>query len=780
MHVADASSGQSAHPHVRTGEDRQAHTRGDPLREEQLKKAKLYGGLAVGTVALGAIFKDGLSSGLKRFGGITNNISNVLSVPFSLLFPLLSLDNEAGGLRGEQSKDDLFTRMTYTMASLAFTPNTFGEPVIAATKSKAHMITTLLNLPHILYVFLTYTGGRTAAFITSLKKKFAKDEAMEHRYEQEFEALYKLGNLGSSQASITPLANQFVLGWQTIKDVLIGDFGSAWSRFKYEPISVLLGTCFNSWMFPFDYLAKIFDTTIRTAENVNQFENAFDRKNNVIWKFIINGLEKVRNNWHSASKDQNSATGKFLKFAREASKIEALICPPIGMVSVVTPAFNKFLRGEFWNKEAQDIGGVIGFLDKVFSTGAFVSHLYYTGVYATNVRLPQFATSSIFYICNLINKMKGIDLNDPRLADENYRKEVGYIEPTKIRDKIFEKDSGIIKSISDFGAKWLDYTELILHHHDTPHFINDRWVVDMDNKNRRFIDPATINKDKIVEKTEDKIVYIDSNTGKQTTAIKIKGNGTSRHIRNYSQTMAEEVCYTPVKEAFYRQIMDNEFYDKYIEFGGAPKEKNTKPNDIVWGKLLEWRKEKILQESEKYFRSYLKDSQLLQEDRIEELVRTDYWGEDLPENETSIRTEVEKLLDKEIKAAIRGTSEPKKLAIEGFKSKSWLELLTNPKDLLETLKFRFFHATNTWLPLWIQGFVKVIDYGKEGDPYWKRNIRAQELGIREGDIKQACDREYLPVASFAFQSLGKGLALLYNLSALVFKGQPLPSYNDEH
>ncbi|MBI3308288.1 MAG: hypothetical protein HYZ79_02845 [Candidatus Melainabacteria bacterium] len=747
----------------------------DPIREEQLKKIKLYGGGAIGALLVGGLFKDGLKAGFTRFADVTNGLSHLMAVPFSFLFPFLTLDNERGGLTGKQSKDDLLTRMTYTAASLAFTPNTWGEPLKSSTKSGAHMAATLLNLPHMAYVLLTYTGGRAMGFLTSLKKRFAKDRRNEYRYEQEFESLYKLGNLGSSQAAITPLANQFVLGWQSIFDVCKGDFGSAFERFKDEPISVFLGTFFNSWMWPFDYLAKIFDTTVRTAEYVDQIRNAFP-KDNPAWKFVISSLETVRNKWHTASKDQNTATGKFLKFAREASKIEALICPPIGMASVVAPAFQKFLKGQFWNREAQEIGGAVGFLDKVGSTAAFLSHLYYTGVYTFNVRLPQFVSSSIFYGTNLYNKMRGINISDPRLADDNYRKQAGYVDPTEIRDRVF--NNRLTNVLSDFAENRLDQTELMLHP-DSPIFIKDRWVVDMDKPTRRFIDPAKVSKASIKHKDEEKIILLDQTSGKEITAIKYKKSNANRHIRNYAQTMAEEVCYTPVRESLYTRIMENELYDEYLAAGGTPKGVGDKPADNVWGKILESKKNQILEETEEEFRKYLRDSQLLEESKIEELVRAEYHGEGLDENESSIKDEAERLIDIEIKhcAEAHSTVE-KKLPID-VKSHSLLELITKPKDLWEVLKLRFFHVTNTWLPLWVRGFIKVVDYGKPGEAYWRRNIRAQELGIREGDIKQACDREYLPVAAYAFQSLGKGLALGHGLLNLIFKGQPLPNFSND-
>ena len=95
-------------------------------------------------------------------------------------------------------------------------------------------------------------------------------------------------------------------------------------------------------------------------------------------------------------------------------------------------------------------------------------------------------------------------------------------------------------------------------------------------------------------------------------------------------------------------------------------------------------------------------------------------------------------------------------------SQSFFELLTKPKDLWEVLKLKTFHVTNTVLPFWVKGFVRVVDYGERGEAWWKRNLKAQITGIGEGDIKQACDREFLPVVFLSYQNATKGISLIYN------------------
>lgn len=673
--------------------------------KKQASNLKLITLGTLGILGLGTVFKDGLNNGFHKIADISNGISNIFAVPFSLLFLPATLDNERTALREEKrSKDDLLNRMVYTAASLGFAPNTWGDPLKMGTRSTAHMIATVINLPHTLFTLLSYTGGRFASFWKVLEKKGffgKKNEEQQYRLEQEFDAFFRLGNLGSAQASVIPMSGQFILGWETLLDVFKGNFSSAWDRFKHEPISVTLGTLFNSWAWPFEYVGKLFDTSIRTLESVEQFENAF--KGSESGTRMINWFKKRRDSWHKASQDENNPLGRVLKYGREFSKIEALLLPPLGMVSVVLPTFNRFLRGEFSNKEAQDLDGAfgktIGVLDKAFNVAGFFSHLYYTWIYALSVRLPQIVTTSIFYGTHLFNKLLGKN-----------------VEPTEIRDRFFNR--GVIKKLSDWAAKKLDKIEIELH-------------------------------DK-----EDRIL--------------ISETGRTRHIRNFAEAIAEEVCYLPIREEYYEKEVEREYplvQGKESEYKPVGK----KPTDEQWGQVLTLKREEILGKVRDVLVEYLKKSLLLNREKIDYFMEHEY---------EPIYKQVEKLLDGEIekcKSSKLAVSEENEKAI---KSKSLIELLLNPKELLEVARLRTFHVTNTWLPLWIKGFVNVVDYGKPGEPFWLRNIKAQESGIREGDVQQACNREFMPVVAYAFQSMGKGLALLYRLKRLVFNGEALPAMSE--
>lgn len=703
-------------------------------KENNTKTARIATGAGAAVLALlGVAMKDGLKDGFNRIGNISNGISNIISVPFSLLFPFFTLNNEFLQRNNKaSSKDDLLNRMVYTAASLGFAPNTWGDPLKMGTRSTPHMIATILNLPHILFSFFSYTGGRAMSFLTSLKKR---KDPNNYRLEQEFESLYRLGNLGSAQASVIPMSGQFILGWETITDLCKGNFGSAFERFKKEPISVGLGTLFNSWAWPFEYVAKYLDTTIRTAEGVETFQNAFKNPNNL----LVRSLKKLRDSWHRSSQE-NSALGKFLKYGRHLSKIEALLIPPIGMVSVVTPVLNRFMRGEFFNKEAQEIGGTIGLLDKVFNVGGFFSHIYYTGVYALSVRLPQTITTGTFYISHGLNWLRG------KKAGQE-----GYIEPLTIREKIFGKKSGFVKSVSDFAEKNLDITELQLHP-DKPELINDVvinrktkqvWIKGKDCSSS-FRDNFDLI-ETFISNAKKKETYTDKSGNE---LVKVAGSGKSKHIREFHKVIADEVCYTPLREKYYAQM--------------AEERNKVKPSNEAWKKALKDKYQKlILDEVETTMEKYLRESVLLEEGQINDFIRGEYKHEF-----EAIKKHIEGFIADETR-----DSEPEikpetsKKAQSKVKPKSSLgELLTNWGELKKVLKLKIFHASNTVLPLWIRGFVNVVDYGKENDPMWLRNLKATETGIREGDVKQACDREFMPVVGFAFQSMGKGLAMLHHLA----------------
>lgn len=460
-------------------------------RQEKITNAKILGSAGIAATVLGIAFKDGLKAGFLKIGHFSQAISHIISVPFSFLFPWITLKNEHSSLSTGAKTDDenILNRMVYTAASLGFMPITFSQPLLAATRSPAQMVTALMNIPHILFTLFSYTGGRAlgcwAVIKRALNKALNKDTTQDYSLEQEFNSLYSLGNLGSSQTGVIPLSEQFNLGWGTIKDVVTGDFSSAKERFKAAPISTFLGVTFNWWTFPLDWASKFFDTTLRCAENIEQYQNALPGGKDAR---IVKGLKWLRQAWQNKTKNQEDFLGKVLYWGREASKIESLLIPPIGMASVVLPTFNKFLRGELFNKEAQEIGGFTGFFDKVFSLTAFFGHIYHTGLYALTIRLPQTITTSAFYITNLINHMRGKEHGDE-----------GFIEPTQIRDKIF----------------------------------NRPWI------------------NKISEWAERKLNKIETDLYKDEAKLITPETKESKYIRNFIRVMGRDVCYKPVRERHY-------------------------------------------------------------------------------------------------------------------------------------------------------------------------------------------------------------------------------------
>ena len=119
----------------------------------------------------------------------------------------------------------------------------------------------------------------------------------------------------------------------------------------------------------------------------------------------------------------------------------------------------------------------------------------------------------------------------------------------------------------------------------------------------------------------------------------------------------------------------------------------------------------------------------------------------------------------------------KRTAFE-IKAKSFLEMIAHPvkywNDIKEVFKLRTFISRYVTLPFWILGFIKLVDFGKAGEPYWLRNFKAQESAIRIGDIDVACNSELMPVLIHALESAPKGLATVWNLA----HGK-LPSYERE-
>ena len=723
-------------------------------RREYIEKSSTTAKVATGvgvvtTVALGVALKDGINEGFKRIGTFTNRISNLIAVPFSFLFPLLLLDNERAALRGEsKGKDDIFSRMTYTMASLVFTPLSFGDQLLAATKSKGHMIATLLNLHNTLYCLFSYTGGRLLGFITALKMKFNKDQTRKFRLEQEFEAFYTVGNLGSSQVSVIPLAAQFVTGWQNIFDFFKGDFGSALQRIKDEPVSALMGTFCSSIIWPFEWFSKLFDTTCRTAETVDSIENAFKNPDR---SWVIGGLKQIRDGFHNKVQDPNSGFGRFLKTGRKISMNLATYLPPLGMMSTVWAVGNNYLKGRIYNKEAQEIGGLTGLVDKIFSTAGFLGHVVYTIPYGLIVRLPQTATHGMFYLTRGINKMTGKNL-----------------DPHEIRKKMFEW--GPFKALSNWAAKKLDGLELELHPDDLV-LINDLKFNKSSSKAWISGKEISLSKDQLEGLEE----YIDKNKAKCSNDkdgnILIKGEGRNRNIRTRAEVIVQEIC-SVAKEKLYKQKVHEAFDDEGLK---RNKEVGEKPSDTEWGKILDKERVNLEKSAEKMLREYLAKTEMLDPDQIEKYVSKYYYGKGLVTKDRfgrerrTVKEEFAKTLDSEIDKCLHPAA--KKEA--KIKSKNLFELFTKPKELWEILKLKTFHLTNTFLMFWVNGFVNSPDFGEKNDAKWESDLNTRLYAIKELDIQQACNRELMPVANYGFQSMIDGWLLARSVPGALFGGGAL-------
>ena len=717
----------------------------EEIQDQRIKTAMHIGGLGLTALVTGAAFKDGIKTGFNRIAGISESVSSVFGTLATLFTPFTFLFSEFSFLKGKTKGDETkLIETIYPILSLSFTPKTFSEPFKKATESPLHMLTTLINLPHLLYTLFTYTGGRFMSLVKALQINFSKgNKEKQYRLEQERAAFHAFGSIGSAQASVLPMAFQFASGWQVISSIFKGDLGSVWEKFKHEPIATLLGTFCNSWMWPFEWLGKIFDTTIRTAEMSGTLENIFEKKkgnpteNNKVEASggkeskieetkhpVVKFFETIKKGWHQKSKE-DTFLGGILKHGRGFAKIAALLFPPVGMASIILPMFDKYIRGKPFNKEAQELGGNIGLIDKACNIGSLMLHLYYSTLYGLSVRLPQTITTGTFYITNLINKMRGIDINKP-----GYEKEEGYIDPIRIRDKIFNPNKGLVKEISDFGASILDHLEKKLHPND---------------------------------------------------AQLIKDKKPSRFIDNFYKVMAKQEAFGPAREELLKRVIENQDvngkevgYSEQIQqqngtITNEPKQKGEKPSDALWAQVLEENKDWVIKKAEVKFKEYLDKSQHFEKWQIDDFF--DKYKEYGP-----IKAEVEELIKQEIEVCKEPTIKDKKE--ERIKAKSFLEMIAHPvkywNDLKEVFKLRTFLARFVTLPLWILGFIKAVDFGKEGEPYWLRNFKAQESTIRVLDIDVACNSELMPVLIHALESAPKGLATLWNLS----HGK-LPSYERE-
>lgn len=408
----------------------------------------ILGAGAASLMGAGFAFRDGLNEGLKKIGELGETLSSLFAIPATFLTPIgLAYgeyeENKERGL-GEKNGSRLL-EIVYPILSIAFAPMTAFHPLKKATESKLHLTTTLINMPHIVFTFFSYTGGRFLTLLKSLKllfKNLSNEEKLKD--ENERKILSELGDIGSDNAGVAPGAHQFATGMQIISNFLSGDFFSVKERFKEEPVTAFLSTFVSSISWIPIFIGKSFDTVIRTLEMTDRLGNAIPQDSK-----IFNLAIKWKNAWHKESAS-NSFWGRTLNLGRNFGKISQAIASPIGMISVVFPVFDHFVKHGFNNEEAKELsgpfGGTVKALDRILNIGALFGHLYFTTLYGFFVRLPQTIVTSTFYGCKMLNNLRGVtNPKDPR-----------YLSAQKIRDRIFNPNKGWVKFISDFAANKLE------------------------------------------------------------------------------------------------------------------------------------------------------------------------------------------------------------------------------------------------------------------------------------------------------------------------------------
>ncbi|OGI08260.1 MAG: hypothetical protein A3I68_04345 [Candidatus Melainabacteria bacterium RIFCSPLOWO2_02_FULL_35_15] len=416
---------------------------------ENSRTAKvILGAGAASLVGAGFAFRDGLNEGLKKIGDFGETLSSLFAIPATFLTPIgLAYgeyeEHKERGL-GEKNGSRLL-EIVYPILSIAFAPMTAFHPLKKAAESKLHLTTTLINMPHIVFTFFSYTGGRFLTLLKSLRllfKNLSDEEKMKD--ENERKILSELGDIGSDNAGVTPGAHQFATGVQIISNLLRGDISSVKEKFKEGPVNAFLSTFVSSIFWIPIFIGKSFDTVIRTLEMTDRLGNAIPQDSK-IFKLAIKGKEA----WHKKSAS-NSFWGQILHLGRNFGKISQAIASPIGMISVVFPVFDHFFKHGFNNEEAKDLsgpfGGTVKTLDRILNVGALLGHLYFTTLYGLFVRLPQTIVTSTFYGCKMLNNLRGV--TNP--------KDSRYFSASKIRDRIFNPNKGWIKFISDFAANKLE------------------------------------------------------------------------------------------------------------------------------------------------------------------------------------------------------------------------------------------------------------------------------------------------------------------------------------
>ena len=130
-------------------------------------------GLGIASVlGLGFAFKDGKDEAFKKIGSLGKTVSSIFAIPATFLTPIATAYGEYEEHKVKNPTEQSSSRLIeiiYPILSIAFTPMTAFEPLEKASQSKGHMITTLIDMPHILFTFFSYTGARFLTLLESIQ-----------------------------------------------------------------------------------------------------------------------------------------------------------------------------------------------------------------------------------------------------------------------------------------------------------------------------------------------------------------------------------------------------------------------------------------------------------------------------------------------------------------------------------------------------------------------------------------------------------------------------------
>ena len=350
-------------------------TKRKKLIEENASSAKIATGIGLASaIALGVALKDGVSEGFHKIAHLGRKISSFFGLGVVFLYPLATLYGEYEEHKGKNEADSSGSKIleiTNPLLSLAFAPMTAFEPLEKATQSTGHMVASLINMPHLIFTFFSYTGGRFFTLLKSIQLGFFKpSEEKKLRLENERSLLRTLGDIGSDNAAITPQAHQFATGVNVWGNLLTGNLDSVKEKFGEAPVTTFLGTFISTFTWIPSLIGKTFDTSIRTFEMTDQLKNVFS-ENSGIYK----AAKSSRDWWHKTSLS-NGFWGKVLSMGRSIGKFTQATMSPMGMVSVVFPAWDHFFQHGFNNPNAREAGGLIAGFDRALHIAAFLGHSF--------------------------------------------------------------------------------------------------------------------------------------------------------------------------------------------------------------------------------------------------------------------------------------------------------------------------------------------------------------------------------------------------------------------